>query len=424
MYISFKDLEIEQGKDLDYKIQSAVTAIQSALDVCKHRPALAFSAGKDSTVLWHLFRTHFPEWVDRLAVIYGNTGVEYPECLTFARQLAKDWGNGNFYEARPLRTDSVGLKYKAQQEILQYLIDTNQVQSVLKEDGKLKSTDALERACPDHLREKFTKEKMFWPAGTPMNFWWCVDQYGWPLLGKSTSKLKARRINIDCFLRFSQSASTDKKLLAYYKLLRQVKFSQACCDMLKKEPSEKLQVELHVDVIFKGLMAAESRTRQTNFVTRGYLFKSKRDHLKSDPFWHCNPISIWTDEDIWEYIHRFNVPYASLYDMGFKDSKGVYHKIKRNGCMGCCTDLLYPNNHMAMLRRTHPNFWKLYMSQGMAQEIQNIQIARRNGQISLFDHLGVDSLLEDRPCIFDRIDHLVYEDDTMEEYDPDVDDEE
>jgi len=57
-----------------------------------------------------------------------------------------------------------------------------------------------------------------------------------------------------------------------------VKFSQACCDILKKEPSERLQVELDVDVIFKGLMAAESRPRQTNFVTRGYLFESHRDH--------------------------------------------------------------------------------------------------------------------------------------------------
>ncbi|HWR31369.1 MAG TPA: phosphoadenosine phosphosulfate reductase family protein [Negativicutes bacterium] len=423
MFISYQDLELEQNKGLDYKIESAVKAIASALKVCNHRPALAFSAGKDSTVLWHLFRTHFPDWLDRLIIIYGNTGVEYPECLTFAKQLAQEWGHGNFYEATPGRTEDDGLKYAAQQEILQYLIDTNQIRTVLKDDGKLKSGDALERACPDYLREKFVKERITWPAGTRKNFWWCVDQYGWPLLGKARSKLKARRINIDCFLRFSQSVSQDEKLLAYYKLLKQVKFSQACCDILKKEPSERLQAEMDVDVIFKGLMAAESRTRQTNFVTRGYLLQSHRDHLGSDPFWHCNPLSIWTDDDIWAYIHRFSVPYSSLYDMGWTDNKGVCHKIKRNGCMGCGTDLLYPNNHMAMLRRTHPKFWHLYMSMGMAQEIQNIQIARRNGQVSLFDYFGVEALIEERPCIFDRIDHLIYEDDTIEEYDPDMDDE-
>jgi 3'-phosphoadenosine 5'-phosphosulfate sulfotransferase (PAPS reductase)/FAD synthetase len=65
MYISYKDLEIEQKKDLDYKIAEAIKAIKSAFEVCKHRAAIAFSGGKDSTVLWHLIRTHFPEWTER-----------------------------------------------------------------------------------------------------------------------------------------------------------------------------------------------------------------------------------------------------------------------------------------------------------------------------------------------------------------------
>ncbi len=422
MFISYKDLEREQGRDLDYKIETAVTAIKDALVVCRHRPAVAFSGGKDSTVLWHLLKTHFPE--QSVMVIYGNTGVEYPECIRFARQLASEWGKGNFYEAVPGHTECAGLKYRAQQEIMQYLIAEGRICDVLKADGKLKSTAALENACPSCLRERFEMERLIWPVGTRKNFWWCVDQYGWPLLGKARSKLKARRINIDCFLRFSESQSADPKLLAYYNLLRQVKFSQACCDILKKEPSERLQEQLDIDVIFKGLMAAESRPRKKNFTTRGYLFRSHRDHLGSDPFWHCNPLSIWTDDDIWAYIKRFNVPYSSLYDRGWTDLSGKYHKIKRNGCMGCGTDLLYSNNHMAMLRRTHPKHWELYMRRGMAAEIQNIQIAMRNGQMSLFDVMGTEDLLETRPCIFDRVNQLVYDDDTWtdedQKYDPEV----
>ena len=251
-----------------------------------------------------------------------------------------------------------------------------------------------------------------------------MDQYGWLLLGKAFSKLKARRINIDCFLRFSESQSEDPKLLAYYDILRQVKISQACCDVLKKEPSERLQAELDIDVIFKGLMAAESRSRQTNFISRGYLFKSHRPHLGDDPFWHCNPISIWTDDDIWAYIHRFNVPYSTLYDMGWTDNEGKFHKIKRNGCMGCGTDLLFPNNHMAMMRRTHPKQWMAFMRLGMAAEIQKLQVAKRNGQISLFDVFEVEDLLEIRPCIFDRIDKLVLEDNTLADETLDFDPEE
>ena len=122
MFVSFKVLAKSQSRNLDYKIISAIKAIRSAFAVCRHRPALAFSGGKDSTVLWHLIRTYFPEQSQRLVIIYGNTGVEFPECVRFARQLGKEWGNGNFYEATPGHTESTGLKYSAQQEILQYLI--------------------------------------------------------------------------------------------------------------------------------------------------------------------------------------------------------------------------------------------------------------------------------------------------------------
>lgn len=38
-----------------------------------------------------------------------------------------------------------------------------------------------------------------------------------------------------------------------------------------------------------------------------------------------NPIIDWTDEDVWEFIHEYNVPYCKLYDEGYK----------RLGCIGC-----------------------------------------------------------------------------------------
>lgn len=38
-----------------------------------------------------------------------------------------------------------------------------------------------------------------------------------------------------------------------------------------------------------------------------------------------NPIIDWEDEDVWEFIHKYNVPYCELYDQGYK----------RLGCIGC-----------------------------------------------------------------------------------------
>ena len=38
-----------------------------------------------------------------------------------------------------------------------------------------------------------------------------------------------------------------------------------------------------------------------------------------------NPIIDWTDEEVWEFIKEYNVPYCELYDRGYK----------RLGCIGC-----------------------------------------------------------------------------------------
>lgn len=38
-----------------------------------------------------------------------------------------------------------------------------------------------------------------------------------------------------------------------------------------------------------------------------------------------NPIIDWTDNDVWEFIHTYEIPYCSLYDKGWK----------RLGCIGC-----------------------------------------------------------------------------------------
>lgn len=40
---------------------------------------------------------------------------------------------------------------------------------------------------------------------------------------------------------------------------------------------------------------------------------------------HLNPIIDWSDEEVWEFIHKYNIPYCELYDQGYK----------RLGCIGC-----------------------------------------------------------------------------------------
>lgn len=302
--LSFKEFDALEKEPLDRKVERAVAVIREAVNLSKHQMAVAFSGGKDSTVLLHLMTRHFPEL--RPWVIFANTGIEYPESLRFARQMGKELAGERYVEALPDKLEEDGLKYQAQQEVLEWLVQAGRVSEVLKEDGKLKSTRALELAATPEMWEDFRRRNLVWRKGMRKSFWWCCDQYGFPLLGKSKSKLDARRINIDCFLRFSASESENPELLEYYRLLRNVKISQHCCKELKKAPSERAQAEHDVDVIFKGLMGTESRTRKISFITRGYIIQSHREHLPpTDPFWHVSPMATWTDADVWAYIKAY-----------------------------------------------------------------------------------------------------------------------
>lgn len=399
---SFSEINSEQKKPLDYKIEKAIEAIYKGFEKSRHQTAIAFSGGKDSTVLWHIIRTYFPD--KRPYIIFGNTGIEFPESLKFARDLGERWGGKYFREAQPDKLEKDGLKYQAQQEVLRYFEETWQLGKILKEDGKLKSTEILDRLCPKKLYADFTRRRLIWKKGMVKNYWWCVDQYGYPILGKAASKLTARRINIDCFLKYSHTTSEKDELKEYYGLLRQVKMSNHCCSILKKEPFEKMHEALDVDVIFKGLMAEESRMRRINFATRGYLFESSRPYLENDPFYHCNPLSIWTDADIWEYIRRFQVPYSPLYDIEYQDKNGATCKIKRNGCIACATDIAFKNNHLAALRQTHPHAWKTFMQRGLGAELMKLQQYQSNGLLNLLNvYEDVETALQMRPCAFDEI---------------------
>lgn len=328
-YMTFKDIIAEQKKDLNYKINQAVKVLKKAFSLSKTKPSIAFSGGKDSTVLWHIIRTYFPE--ESYYVIFGNTTVEFPESLKFARKIGSEWSNDKveFIEVLPERLQEDELKYAAQKEVLEWLIKEGRVKEVLKEDGKLKSTKSLEKKATSKMLADFEKRNLIWKKGTIKSYNYCTDQYGYPILGKAACKLVAKRINIDCFLLFSSSVSEKEKTHEYYELLRNVKTSNHCCSILKKEPVEKKQLELGVDVVIKGLMAEESHMRMLNFATRGYIFKSSRPHVAE--FYHVSPLAIWTDKDIWDYINKYNVPYSPLYDITYTNNNGEICHVKRNG---------------------------------------------------------------------------------------------
>ncbi len=79
-----------------------------------------------------------------------------------------------------------------------------------------------------------------------------------------------------------------------------------CCRIRKIEPLlEKLK---DLDAWICGL-------RQEQAVTRFEIKKVENDHLNN--IIKINPLEDWTDEEVWEYIRKNDVPYNKLHDIDF-----------------------------------------------------------------------------------------------------------
>lgn len=415
---TFHEIIEFQKLPLEIKERITVEVLKQAFDLSNHRIAIAFSGGKDSEVVSDVVERNFPEKAKEIYCIFGNTGIEFPESLKFAREYGKEHYGDRFVETELLRLEEDELRYNFAKEIVAELEAEGALDEILKPDGKLKGQNALIKSA---LKRgyKLTNQNCFF-KGHKMNFSYCIEQYGAPLMGKSASKLDAHRINIECFLKYSESNTEKAKLKEYYDILRECKFSQHCCKLLKKKPSEKKQAELGVDMILKGLMASESHSRMTSISTRGHIFASHRQHIKDGPFYHVSPIALWTDEDVWEYIHKYNLKYSPLYDMTYTARDGSTQRIKRNGCIMCGTDIQFPDNHLSVLRQTHPKAWETCM-QNFGYSEQLYKLFRIKKDINIYDSFTDDGtksrmierfgdtkrLLELKPCAYDDYGELV-----------------
>lgn len=81
-----------------------------------------------------------------------------------------------------------------------------------------------------------------------------------------------------------------------------------CCDVLKERTGKE------GDTVFVGVRASESSNRKKLGSVTFYKGKNM-----------IRPIFNWTDEEVWSYILKNDLPYNSLYDQGWD----------RLGCIGC-----------------------------------------------------------------------------------------
>lgn len=81
-----------------------------------------------------------------------------------------------------------------------------------------------------------------------------------------------------------------------------------CCDVLKVEPTRRAIEELGVTCWVTGLRCTEGRTR-TDFLER-----EERD----EGLVKLNPILLWHEREVWQYLALNGVPVNPLYGRGYR----------------------------------------------------------------------------------------------------------
>ena len=183
-----------------------------------------------------------------------------------------------------------------------------------------------------------------------------IEEHGFPLISKEQSSYirEAKTTKSAKLLDIRLNGSPLSKGRKVGKISERWKFligepfmiSERCCDILKKRPFRIYEKETG-ELPILGIMAGESRIRQEAYIKRGGCNSFKPDHLS------CNPLSIWTEEDIWSYIRRFNVPYCRIYD-----ERGC----NRTGCMFCGFGAhIEKESRFDLVFRLHPKMYQTVM---------------------------------------------------------------
>lgn len=176
-----------------------------------------------------------------------------------------------------------------------------------------------------------------------------VERYGYPMFSKRISNA-IRTYQHALSARTKQNAQDyiDRNFKKYEKY-KNFPISDKCCDKLKKEPLRRKAKELGLECAILGILATESYQREKDWLEYGCnVFHERKDN-------QSRPLSFWTNNDILEYIERYNVRIPKLYEMGYT----------RNGCMYCGFGVhLEPDGHnrYQKLKKTHPNQYNYFLN--------------------------------------------------------------
>ena len=283
---------------------------------------VSFSGGKDSTVLLHMARQIYPD----IPAMFVNTGLEYPEVQAHVRKLQKEWGNIDMIRPE-MRFDEVLKSYG-------YPVVSKEVSECVDQARK----------CLQRNDGKYTYR-----------------------LARIRGELRDKKGNLSKFNCKKWQFLLDAPFLV----------SNQCCNVMKKKPAKKYERETGRKPII-GTMACESRVRHQAWMRTGCnAFESTRPKSQ--------PMSFWTEQDVLDYIRKYNLEIPSVYGEIVETERGLKTTgCDRTGCIFCMfgCHLEKSPNRFQRLKETHPKQWEYCM-----RNVEDGGLGLKN----VLDYIGVSS---------------------------------
>jgi 3'-phosphoadenosine 5'-phosphosulfate sulfotransferase (PAPS reductase)/FAD synthetase len=197
-------------------------------------------------------------------------------------------------------------------------------------------------------------ENVTWLKPT-LPFFEVVKKYGYPCITKDQSHyiyVFRGTKNEDTKRRYSEGINKDGSKTRFtvskkwrYLFDAPFKISDQCCGVMKKYPFKKYEKKTGYKPIV-GTMASESKLREKNYLEFGCNGFNKTRPMST-------PMAFWNEQDVWDYIKLYNVPYSKIYDMGYT----------RTGCVFCMygCHLEQKPNRFQLLKQTHPKMYEYCM---------------------------------------------------------------
>jgi phosphoadenosine phosphosulfate reductase len=118
-----------------------------------------------------------------------------------------------------------------------------------------------------------------------------------------------KKYDIEIEVYFPEQRETEEmvKIKGMNLMYESVENRKLCCEIRKVHPLNRALSKL--DGWITGL-------RREQAITRANIFKLEIDSSHGN-IAKINPLADWTNEMIWDYIHKNNVPYNKLHDSGY-----------------------------------------------------------------------------------------------------------